>query len=246
LKGQLRPKKSKYDQEDDDAEPEIIDLADELPTVSYGDLSPYDNGKPVRLPKQKPRFSYASGQQSELQFLQGVETDDDAFHSNDMSQEEDFPSPSAMLNVEGDAGFPFEGNVQDNRHIPFDLPEGSEAATAGFDELSEPVTPATRVDLSFENGVFDFAAFNEPPPPVEGDPFSSPLMQTSLKRPLTPEPPRINCRRVKRGDTTTNAGDAQGSESVKQGTQQRSTPAWVDEFDPALIDDLRGIVDFVD
>lgn len=216
-------------------------------SYEHENLSPYGNGKPVRLPKQKPRFSYASGQQPELLFLHGMETDDDSFHYNNVSEEGDFSSPSALLNVENDTEFPFESAVQDNHHMQYEFPESSEAAT-GVEELSEPVTPAAKVDSSFENGVFDFAAFIEQPHLVEEDPFSSPLMETSLKRtrPLTPEPPRINCRRVKMGDAATNAGDAQGSESIKQGTQERSTPAWVDEFDPALIDGLKGIVDFVD
>jgi hypothetical protein len=198
-----------------------------------------------------PGLSYSSGQQPDLQFLHKAETDDHIFHSGNSDHEGDFPSPSVLLNADVDHGDPFESYQKNHTPTPspYDDVSGSlEVAMTGFNDPAGPRTPAPRVDLSFENRVFDFAAFNEQPD--EQVAFSSPLMHASLKRPrsVTHELPQRKCRRLQKVELIMKEkSSVQESEPLKpEDAQQRSTPAWVAEFDAALINDLKGIVDFVD
>lgn len=264
-KGQMKLKEHKSSHSDQD-DVEVIDLAEELPPVTDTDLAPRDyrkfqslhtkvqkeNEKPVRLPKQKPGFSYASGQQPNLQFLHKPKTDDDMFDSWGFTQEEDFPSPSALTKGEGNRSDPFEiESITHEKATPSSMRDGSfeslEAAMLGLHDSERPKTPTPKIDLSFENGVFDFSSFNDQP--EQREIFSSPSMQTSLKRPLslTPEMPEMKYRRVKKDESITKDLTITQPEPIEhEETQQRTIPAWVDEFDSALINDLKGIVDFVD
>jgi ATP-dependent DNA helicase HFM1/MER3 len=250
-RGQLKLRTSKLELQDYGADFEMIDLVDQPPPHSYDNLSPnrYDNERPVRLSKHKPKFPYASGQQPNLPFLDNTESDDNLINFEGPSQEEDFPSPSALFNTEDGSGFPFDSAMIDVAPICTNPSDRSEAAISTFDDSAEPSTPGPVISSSFENGVFDFSAFNDTS--GEQDVFSSPLMQSSLKRPrpLTPEPQQVKCCRVKKGDTIGKAEQKSRSHAKPlkdQDTQQRSIPAWVDEFDQALIDELKGIVEFVD
>lgn len=229
----------------------MIDLADQTSPQLYDNLSlnGYDNKQPVRLPKQTPKFSYTSGQQPNLLFLDNTQSNNSLVNFENQSQEEDLPLPSALFNAEDDAGFPFDGVLTDAAPIctnPSDCPE---AAISAFEDSAEAITPDPVISSSFENVIFDFSAFNDPP--GEQDVFSSPLMQSSLKRPrpLTPEPQQVKCHRVRKGDTISTEERISLSDANNlnhENSQQRSIPAWVDEFDQALIDELKGIVEFVD
>lgn len=230
-------------------DPEMVDLVDDLPSLSYENLSPsdYHSESSVRLPKQKPKFSYASGEQANLSFLNIAGPNDDPFDFEDGSYE-DFPSPSALLNMEG-TSYHLESGAKDTIPIPPGFFESPEAAVSGFDDPTEPITPAPVINSSFENGVFDFSAFDDEP--GEQGVFSSPLMQPSLKRPRPPTPDlvQLRCSRVKRGEMLNGeemSTQEEGKLLKEESIQHRSTPAWVDEFDQDLIHDLRGIVDFVD
>lgn len=119
--------------------------------------------------------------------------------------------------------------------------ESPGAAVADFYDVEDPSTPAPKASSSFENGVFDFSAFSDQP--IEEDMSPGHLKKDLFKRQrsLTPELTHIKCRRVTKDNPS-----MEEPELVGEGAPQRSTPAWVDEFDSALIDDLRGIVDFVD
>jgi ATP-dependent DNA helicase HFM1/MER3 len=228
----------------------MIDLVDDDPSSSHEHLShsDYNNEKSVRLPKKKPKFSYASGQQPNLTFLSELESTVDPLGFDDETQEDDLPSPSALFNIPDDTDFPFDRIETDPAHIATDAPESPEAARSAFDEPVEPKTPARGVSSSFENGVFDFSAFNDDS--GERQVYSSPPMQSSLKRRLlSPAPTQVKCRRVNdmvmigsnepvsQGDSITCKFDA---------PQPRSTPAWLDDFDQDLINSLKGIVEFVD
>jgi ATP-dependent DNA helicase HFM1/MER3 len=228
----------------------MIDLVDDDPSSSHGHLShsDYDNEKSVRLPKKKPRFSYASGQQPNLTFLSELESTGDPLGFDDETQNDDFPSPSALFNIPDDTDFHFDCIETDPAHIATDALESPEAARSALDEPVEPKTPALGVSSSFENGVFDFSAFNDDA--GERQVYSSPPMQSSLKRRLlSPAPMQVKCHRV--NDMViinSNEPDAQGdSLACKLDTPEpRSTPAWLDEFDRDLTDGLKGIVEFVD
>jgi ATP-dependent DNA helicase HFM1/MER3 len=251
-KGQLKYKAVKHNLHDDGADMEMIDLANESPPLSCYDLSASDlNEKPVRLPKQKPKFSYASGQQPSLPYLKNPGLVKDSLNFENQSQEESFPSPSILFNIDDDTDYLFEDAAKDTVVIPVDFSESPEATIPGLNAPIEPITPVPDITSSFENGIFDFSSFNEHP--GEQAVYSSPLMVTAVKRPraAASELPQIKCRRVTIEEVPTRDGikplqetEPIGMKDLKQ--QQRSTPAWVDEFDQALIDDLKGIVDFVD
>jgi ATP-dependent DNA helicase HFM1/MER3 len=250
-KGQLTLNIGKRGLQVQGADLEMIDLADEVPPPSYEKLYNPDchNEKSVRLPKQKPKFSYASGQHPIFPLLNKGESNNDSFNFENQSQEDDFPSPSALLNVEGDAGYPFFNSMTDAAPVPTNLSGTVEATTPVFDNSIEPRTPEPGITSSFENGIFDFSAFSDHP--CAQDIFSSPLMKSSLKRPPppTPELPEAKCRRVEHKQTANREETASQSEVKalrQEDAQQRSTPAWVDEFDQAFIDDLKGIVEFMD
>jgi ATP-dependent DNA helicase HFM1/MER3 len=226
----------------------------------------------VRLPKQKPQFSYASGHEPDLPFLRKSEVanDDDIFDPG--QSDEEFPSPSALAAyLKGDSDDPFEsGNIAYEEATSTGQDDSLQSLEAGMLGLEEPVIrrlPTPKVNSSFVNGVFDFDAFDE----KYGEPerFSSPLMRDSRKRERSQSPvlPEAKLRRVANQEpeasplirTSDNQESSATSEIPKvesrrvvkqqlaqQATQQRSVPAWVDEFDAELIESLIGIVDFVE
>lgn len=231
----------------------MIDLVDDDLSSSHGQISPSnDNGKSVRLPTKKPKFSYASGHRPNVTFLAEMESkvgplDFDEIQEDNF-QEDDFPSPSALFNIKDDTDFPFDRIETNTAHVATDAPESPRAARSAFDDPVESKTPAVGVSSSFENGVFDFSAFNDDA--SERHVYSSPPMQSSLKRRLlSPAPTQAKCRRVNdMAMASSNETNSQGDSTICQldGPQQRSTPAWLDEFDQDFIDGLKGIVEFVD
>jgi ATP-dependent DNA helicase HFM1/MER3 len=235
----------------------------------------------VRLSKQKPQFSYASGKEPDLSFLRKSKAveEDDIFRSRE-SEGEEFPSPSALAAfLKGDSGDPFQrGNVTYETATPTstgieDSLESLEAGMLGLEEpmMRRPSTP--KFSSSFANGVFDFDAFDEKND--EPEVFSS-QMQDSRKRERSRSPvlPKTKHRRVTNEDpetippirtsehqessATSNIPEVESrrdpeeypqkntTHNDQQGVQQRSVPAWVDEFDADLIESLMGIVDFVE
>jgi len=251
----------------DSEDAEIIDLAQAVSPTPYVKLAPRDyrklhnlhtsvqSDKSVRLPKQKPRFSYASGQEPHLPFLQKYENFAVEFDSAD-SGDDDFPPPSALAGIQSDrlhSQDPFESsNLQNEDPTASSFPDNSQASSeAGMLELADPamVDPASsQVDSSFANGVFDFEAFdtlgenpkkpNISPPrneALKNEPASTPIMKEPLKRErsATPESLQAKHRRVTK------------DELVSQPTQP-TVPDWVNDFDSDLINELKGFVDFVD
>ena len=155
----------------------------------------------VRLPKQKPQFSYASGDQPSLPFLHRpdawaneliLDSRSDDFHyltgitQNHSSALETLPADTGLT---ADAD-PFS-SIQD------DSLERMEAAMVGLDGsvmLGRPLTP--KVDSSFVSQVFDFDAYHGKT--EEQDVYSSPLMREVNKRAhsATPEVTSVKHRRV--------------------------------------------------
>lgn len=242
----------KHDLHDEKSDVEMVDLADESesPHFTY-DLSPryYLNKRQMRLQKHKPKFSIACGRPSSLSYVNNAIQIDDPLDVENHSHSEDFPSPSALLNIVDDAGCLFQNSVDEAVPAPADFFESSGATIPGLDNHIESITPALEITSSFTNDIFDFSAFNDEP--AKQDEYSSPLLLTSVKRPCPaiPKPPQIKYRRVTFGDISTRECSSTRRETTlveREVMKQRSIPAWVDEFDRALIDDLKGIVDFVD
>ena len=162
----------------DSEDAQVIDLAQAISPTPYPKLAPRDyrklhnlhtsvqSDKSVRLPKQKPGFSYASGQEPHLPFLHKYENFAVEFDSED-SGDDDFPPPSALTGIQSDrlqSQDQFESsNLQIEDPTAASFPDNSQASLeAGMLELTEPamVGPASsQVDSSFANGVFDFDAF---------------------------------------------------------------------------------------
>ena len=259
---------------------ELVDLAVELSPIPYSDLAPRDyrklhnlhtsiqKDKAVRLPKQKPQFSYGSEKEPDLPFLHQATTNNDPFESGNSGGDEEFPSPSALL--KGDAGFldPFEsGTVSYQKTTPTSsFPEDSldslEAAMLGFEDSMMLRAPSPKVDSSFANKVFDFEAF--PDRRDEQEIFSSPLVRGSRRISRSPSPLAITAALKRRSPSplvrkTLKRELSDGLEQpdvkhrrvsskapAQQTPQQPSVPAWVDDFDSDIIEGLKGFVDFVD
>ncbi|KAE9373450.1 P-loop containing nucleoside triphosphate hydrolase protein [Stipitochalara longipes BDJ] len=251
----IKLKDEKYS---DTADAEILDLAQDPEPTSYAKLGPRDyrklhnlhtsiqSDKTVRLPKQKPGFSYASGKEPYLTFLHKSEDNAD-------SEYDEFPSPSDMApahwhrNPSPDSFESF--NIQEVDFAPPSFPASSlaslEAGMIELDDTSMVHDPSVEVDSSFANGVFDFDAFNETPSkPISSSPAkevrknevaSTPIEKDSVKRefPATPEPQHAKHRRVTKDGPVSQAS-------------QGAVPAWVNDFDSDLINELKGFVDFID
>jgi ATP-dependent DNA helicase HFM1/MER3 len=164
----------------------------------------------VRLPKQKPQFSYASGNEPDLPFLRKPNAGD-VFDSGDSAGEEDFPSPSALLRRDENIDDPFEsGNISYENVTPIsslqdDSFESFQEGMFGLEETATPRPPTPKVNSSFANGIFDFEAFDE----KHGEPemYSSPLMRESRKRErsLSPVSPGFKHRRVAKEEPKTSS-----------------------------------------
>jgi ATP-dependent DNA helicase HFM1/MER3 len=250
----------------DSADAEVIDLAEVVSPASYAKLAPRDHrklytlhtsaqpDKAIRLPKKKPGFSYASGKEPYLPFLHKSENIADSFASAD-SEDDEFPSPSAMAPTSLDrilSPDPFESfNLQEENAAPSSFPDNSQASLeAGMLELADTATidvPSPQVDSSFANGFFDFDAFEErnktPKKPIISPPIKdkrgpplAPIMKDPLKRDrsATPKLCPVKHRRLTE------------DEPVLRLTQAAAIPDWVNDFDPDLINELKGFVDFVD
>ncbi|KAI9648924.1 ATP-dependent DNA helicase MER3 [Ciborinia camelliae] len=196
---------------------EVIDLSKTLPQVTYADVAPRDYRKlhnlhssiqkdsSVRLPKNAPTFSYASGEMPNLSFMNTGNSKNEQKDELDPfdSDENEFPSPSALLSSDKQASrrptsqahLPPPVMRMDRQEVdeqlnppddPFEDSSGSlEAAMIGLDD-SINLRPATpKLNTSFANNVFDFAAFNSEE--VNAQQFSSPLMSELRKKNIQEE-----------------------------------------------------------
>ena len=206
---------------------EIVDLAEGVSPLQYSKLGPRNYRKLhnlhtrfqksntlARLPKQKPQFSYASGNEPDLPFLRQSKAADDDYIVGSEASDEDFPSPSAIPLVQhlqkGDVD-PFEfGNVnyENAMQTSASLDDSLESLEAGMLGIDEPMPlrpPTPNVNTSFAEGFFDFDAFEE----NYGDPepYSSPLMSITRKRERSSTPPlsESKYRRVSQ-DAETSSG----------------------------------------
>jgi len=246
----------------DSLDAEIVDLAHDPEPIPYAKLAPRQYrklhelhtrmqwDKAVRPPKQKPGFSYASGSEPYLPFLNKNEKNDSFTVDSD---DYEFPSPSEMAPGflhGGQDSDPFESlNIHGEDFTPLSLPVSSHAnLEAGMAELSDAAmidNLHAEIDSNFANGVFDFDTFNGTPrKPISSSPGKdvpkneaavTPIQKDSLKRDrsATPEIQHAKHRRVAK------------SEPVSQSTLP-AVPDWVNDFDSDLINELKAFVDFVD
>jgi ATP-dependent DNA helicase HFM1/MER3 len=242
---------------------EMVDLAQILEPITYAKVAPRDYRKlhslhtsvqsdnAVRLPKQKPAFSYASGQDPNLPFLHKNEAICDPVRSPDSDYDE-FPSLSEMAPVSLDrkpSPDIFESfNLRGENPVPPSFPDNSlgdlEAGLLEPAETEMNDEPSPKIDPSFAKGVFDFDAFRNDSRSKNSSPTKETLtiepsptliMKESLKRDrsATPEFERAKHRRVTKDEPISQAAQA-------------AVPDWVNEFDSDLINELKGFVDFVD
>jgi ATP-dependent DNA helicase HFM1/MER3 len=251
---------------------EIIDLATELSPVPYSSLGPRDyrklhslhtsaqkdnEEKAIRLPKQKPTFSYTTNELADLPFLKSKKNDDSV---SDFDLDEEFPSPSTLVRRNEDApmlefefsetGVPIYQQALTSSSDHRDCFDG--VGMVGLAKSIAPESSTPETELSFGDEAFDFAAYHDPSEnedrlinplmselrSVEGA-SSSPLTRqdpvaTKRERSPSPEITDIKHRRVTK------------TELPQPVPRLSSVPAWVNEFDSELIDGLKDFVDFVD
>jgi ATP-dependent DNA helicase HFM1/MER3 len=265
--------KLKKEAQSDFDDVEIIDLAKELSPVPYSSLGPRDyrklhslhtsvqkgkEEKSIRLPKQKPTFSFTTDEPPDLPFLRKSEKNDDSISVFDL--DEDFPSPSALVRRSEDDLMPeldaLETGVAVYQQA---LPSSSDHGDC-LDEVRvvrlaklvalKPSTP--KPDLAFDNSVFDFAAFHDPG--ESEDRLINPLMSELLSgegassSPLTRQDPVATKRERSPSPEITDIKHRRVAKTDLPQPVPRlsSVPAWVNEFDSELIDGLKDFVDFVD
>lgn len=156
----------------------------------------------VRLPKHPPKFSYASGEMPNISFMDGgfkSEMKDESDHFN--PDEYEFPSPSALLSSDKHTtrnlstpqpqlpppamSIPRqESNHQMGRSVdpddPFEDSSGNvEVAMIGLEDSIALKHATPKLNTSFANNVFDFAAFDAEANHAQQ--FSSPLMNQAQR-----------------------------------------------------------------
>lgn len=265
-KPKLKVSNSDFDESNLD-DVEVIDLAKELSPVPYASLAPREyrrlhkiqisvqEDKSSQRLTQKPQFSFVSDKSPNLPFF---EKNGHASTLKDLDDEDEneFPSPSALLGFNEDPYYFDSDPIADDIPVtPRDqLPaapappspfqdDSMESLEAGMLELSDPMTlkPTTpKVGSSFCNDLFDFAAFENnfevhdkvPSSSSDKNQVSSSTVDNATKRSLSPSPslPEAKHRRV----------------TDVEPAAESSVPAWVNDFDSKLIDGLKDFVDFVD
>jgi ATP-dependent DNA helicase HFM1/MER3 len=251
---------------------EIIALATELSPVPYSSLGPRayrklhnlhtsvqkdKEEKTIRLPKQKPTFSYTTDELPDLPFLKSKKNGDSV---SDFDLVEEFPSPSTLIRRNEDVPMP-ESEFSETR-----VPIYQQALTSSSDHgdcldgvgmvgLAKSIAPKSstpETELSFGDGVFDFAAYHDPS--ESEDRLINPLMSELLKdEGVSSSPSRgQDLKATKRGRSRSpEITDLKHRRVTKTDLPQpaprlSSVPAWVNDFDSDLIDGLKDFVDFVD
>lgn len=260
----LKMEKHKYS---DENHIEIVDLAEGRPEVLYEELAPRDyrklhslhtrvqQDKPFRMPKIDPTFSYSSSEQPDLPFLRSHGEDRDPSEAG-YGDNEDFPSPS-RLNQTGDT-LSKDTMIEHAYKHQLDALEDSlyddsiddlEAGMIGLGDSMALAEVPSELNLSFDNDIFDFNAFDEQNSSIgrhnsvyfEGkkeDEDTSPNVGLNLphKRARSTSPDMKESKIVRYTEKP----------KYQENTPVSSTPSWVDEIDPDIIDGLKGFVDFVD
>jgi ATP-dependent DNA helicase HFM1/MER3 len=265
--------KLKKEAQSDFDDVEIIDLANELSPVPYPSLGPRDyrklhsphtsvqkdkEEKSIRLPKQKPTFSYTTDELPDLPFLRKSEKNDDSI--SDFDLDEDFPSPSELVRRSEDDLVPESDALETGvaiyqQALPSSSDHGDCLDGVGVIRLAKLValkSSTPKPDLTFDNSVFDFAAFHDPS--ENEDRLINPLMSELLSgegassSPLTRQDPVATKRERSPSPEITDIKHRRvtKTDSPQPVPRLSSVPAWVNEFDSELIDGLKDFVDFVD
>jgi ATP-dependent DNA helicase HFM1/MER3 len=274
-------------------EVEVIDLEDILPTVEYENIAPpgFRNLHALHSKVQKtssiktlkeaaPAASFVKNSDLSLSSLHEKDSgwgyqDGGDYLSNNlppllklMSHEDDFgEGPSSaydvdMLDADGFAAMDEEFGMDTDLYM-------SMCVGNGYSSLSSP----PEVTKSFQNAVFDFAAYN--PANASSSPSTTQTLATqinSLKRPagVCGDTSLAAMKRVKGHKEWEGEGICEemgfeeelerSEEEVGEKTEEmenkkenaapmekeKQQPEWLKEFDPELVAMLAGFVDFVD
>jgi hypothetical protein len=191
-------------------------------------------GKPgsVRIAKSVPRFSYANGSQPDLSLIGRFMDEDDDRSS------QDFPSPSALLGTTITMEDAFDYDLIEGVDSPlaFEHDHDHDQNGSGFLRAVQ-ATPDAIVSSSFEDGAFDYNAF-------ENASHSHPSSSSGNKRPAPSSPlqsePAVKFRRVLPGED----GEVELAhvemqmevrEGEKEGEAKQVLPEWTNEFDAELV-----------
>lgn len=265
-------KKLKKEGQPDFEDVEIIDLATELSPVPYSSLGPRDyrklhslhtsvqsdkEEKIIRLPKQKPTFSYTTDKLPDLPFLKSKKNDDSI---SDFDMDKEFPSPSTLARRNEDvlmleSEFSERGVPTYQQGPTSSSDHGDCLVGVGMGGLAKSIAPKSstpETEISFSDGVFDFAAYHDPN--ENEDRLINPLMSELLQgEGMSSSPSRgQDLKATQRGQSRSpDIADLQHRRVTKADLPQpalrsSSVPDWVHDFDSELIDGLKDFVDFVD
>lgn len=251
---------------------EMIEVSEEPPQVPYSSLAPReyrklhalhssvqkDKDKSIRMPNQKPQFSYDGNTQPELPFLKRKPPNSEEFGYGDLS-DDDFPTAAELADMAGSARKssnyekPASSGQSKQTDSIFDDEDESyqemEALAAELDEdpMSHVTTPAPRA--SFANRLFDFDACDENVDETGGGSAPTSSSKMSTKEAETPDANYVEPTRE-----TTLEHDIEEvqhrrisqAEQIQESATGSSFPSWVNEFDADLIDQFKDYVDFID
>jgi ATP-dependent DNA helicase HFM1/MER3 len=264
--------KPKNEGQPDFEDVEIIGLATELSPVPYSNLGPRDYRKlhslhtsvqtdkeerAIRVPKQKPTFSDTTDELPDFPFLKSKKNDDSV---SDFDLDEEFPSPSTLVRRNEDVpmpesefsetGVPIYQQALTSSSDPGDCLDG--VGMVGLAKSIAPKSSTPETELSFDDGVFDFAAYHDPS--ESEDRLINPLMSELLKgegvssSPSTGQDLKATKRERSRSPEITDIKHRRVTKTdlPQPASRLSSVPAWVNDFDSELIDGLKDFVDFVD
>lgn len=226
--------------------------------------------RPLRMMQQTPTFKYGSGKSPTLPFAP-IDSDDglddlELPSPSDLVKHSgpnvvsptpikrkfrsnlELPSPITMRE-QYDDGDPFEEEYvayqrpAPESHTHDDLPTSFDAPMNKYSGsfMAVPGQGSPKLTSSFADGVFDFASFPEPNHYTKGS-FQGMAQESP---PVIPQ--SIHATFKREGSPTPEDIEVKRRRVIKDEIPHSPMlPAWVSEFDSALIDEFKDFVDFVD
>jgi len=272
--------KSKKQSQSELQDVESINLANDLSQIPYSELAPRNHrklynlhtsiqeDKAVRLPKQKPQFSYASGKQPDLPFLHNSKSINDILGDPEDSDDiEEFPLPSELMGIKEARSIVnqdlhgFESGGIEYHEDPIAIYNEVPQLTsqdddlgdleAGMLDLPDPITHQAltpKVASSLVNEVFDFKAYNNHHENLENP--TNPVETKIPAKDTTTSPTSKESLKRKRSFSP-DLPDVKHARVTKieppsQPSQNPNLPSWAGEIDSEILNGLLGFVDFVD
>ena len=133
----------------------------------------------MRISKQKPQYSYTSGNTPDLPFLKNSQTEEDPLYSIDndpfFSLDDDLPSPSTFIRMKQSSRETVDpsSELHPARDLISSMADDSvRNIEAVMLDVDEPMvgrnSSKLKVDASFENRIFNFEAFDNGPQNEDG------------------------------------------------------------------------------